>query len=82
MPNGQAEVGDTPCSPGLALHVPRKVTPRLPVIRSMDLEQDFSGDLSDHGWSRDMSTVQTGHTATWGAQTPSQEVLLARQSPT
>lgn len=51
MPNGQAEVGDTPCSPGLALHVPRKVTPRLPVIRSMDLEQDFSGDLSDHGWS-------------------------------
>lgn len=34
-----------PCSPGLALHVPRKVTPGLPA--SMALEQDFSGSLSE-----------------------------------
>lgn len=34
-----------PCSPGLALHVPRKVTPGLPAF--MALEQDFSGSLSE-----------------------------------
>lgn len=71
-----------PCSPGLALHVPRKVTPGLPAF--MALEQDFSGSLSEPWLElRYVHCTDGSHSLLGGgAQTPSQEVLPTHQSLT